>query len=58
MPDPFSVETQNLLDRAQRAIDEAVRLRHLIRDQIEEAERRTFQFGSDVLPRPSPALSG
>ncbi|WP_161495122.1 hypothetical protein [Bradyrhizobium canariense] len=42
MPKQFSPETQELLDRAQRAIDEAASLRQMIRMQLSDAERQSL----------------
>jgi hypothetical protein len=38
----FSPETQELLDRAQRAIDEAAALREMSENQLKDAARHTF----------------
>jgi hypothetical protein len=40
----LSNETRELLDRAERAIDQAIRLREHTRQCIAEAERRSFQL--------------
>ena len=40
MPDRFSPETQKLLDRAQRAIEDAISLRENTRDQIASAKQQ------------------
>lgn len=44
MTQVFSDETRALLERADRAIEESLRLRALARKQMEGAERRTFQL--------------
>jgi len=41
VPDQISRETQELLDRAQRAIDEATALRRLSRSHLKDAEMHT-----------------
>jgi len=42
VPERFRPETQALLDRAQRAIDEAASLREMIRMHLSDAERQSF----------------
>jgi hypothetical protein len=44
MAQPFSDETQELLDRAQRAIDRSILLREHTQQCIAEAKRRLFQI--------------
>jgi hypothetical protein len=41
MPEQFSPETKELLDRAQCAMDEAVTLRRLSRSQVKDAKNQT-----------------
>ena len=45
MPQYFSEETQHLLDRAQRAINEAIELRAARLRSIEESRRRFSNLG-------------
>jgi hypothetical protein len=44
MAQRFSEETQELLDRAQRAIDHAVEIREQTRRQLADAARKSFDF--------------
>ena len=44
MPQRFSEETQELLDRAQRAIDHAVAIRAQTRRQLADAARKSFDL--------------
>ncbi|MET4215534.1 hypothetical protein ACVW1A_006544 [Bradyrhizobium sp. LB1.3] len=44
MTEQFSPKTQELLDRAQRAIAKAIALRKLSRRQRSDAERKTFEL--------------
>jgi hypothetical protein len=44
VPEGFSPETQELLDRAQRAIDEAAALREMSHRRLSDAERQTFML--------------
>ena len=45
MPQHFSEETQQLLDRAQRAIDDAIELRAARLRSVEENRRRFWNLG-------------
>jgi hypothetical protein len=44
MAQPFSSETLELFDRAQRAIDTSVRLRQERRDAIRKAQKYQLEF--------------
>ncbi|EIG56173.1 hypothetical protein Bra1253DRAFT_00781 [Bradyrhizobium sp. WSM1253] len=44
MIEPFSVITQELLDRAQRAIDRSIALRQLCGDQLAYAKQRMVEL--------------
>ena len=48
MSQHFSDDTQELLDRAQRAIDQSVSLRAETREHLVAAQRRSFQLELDM----------